>query len=143
MNDTDFRIEKVSWQSHARDLEAIRTRVFIEEQSVPVELEWDEDDKNCVHMLVYTKTGKPVATGRMLNSGQIGRMAVLQKYRHQGIGKLILRTLLIEAEKTGLKKVFLNAQINAVDFYTSFGFNETGSRFNDAGIQHIRMMKTL
>ena len=78
--------------------------VFIEEQSVPVELEWDEDDKNCVHMLVYTKTGKPVATGRMLSSGPNWSYGCFAEYRHQGIGKLILRTLLIEAEKNRFEK---------------------------------------
>lgn len=143
MSESDFHLQIVNWQSHEPELRDIRTQVFIQEQKVPVQLEWDEEDKTCIHILVSNKVGKAVATGRILNNGQIGRMAVVKAYRRQGIGKLILKTLLKQAHLLNLESVFLNAQIDAVEFYKPFGFSETGSRFNDAGIQHIRMIKTM
>ena len=143
MSESDFHINIVDWQQHKSDLREIRTRVFIQEQQVPEELEWDEEDNSCLHILVLTTTGKAVATARLLANGQIGRMAVLQDYRHRGIGKRMLESLLQQAKRMDLDQVFLNAQIDAVDFYKPFGFTETGSRFNDAGIQHIRMIKSL
>ena len=136
----NIEILQVGWQENEAELRSIRTTVFIEEQQVPVELEWDEDDLDCVHLLVK-KGADYIATARLLNSGQIGRMAVLKPYRKSGIGSMLLTKLLSIAKSMKMNDVFLNAQINALSFYKQHGFNETGDIFDDAGIPHIRMEK--
>ncbi len=134
---------QVSWMDMEPHLRDIRTRVFIEEQNVPEELEWEDNDIDCVHLLVK-KDNKYIATARLLPNGQIGRMAVLRPYRKLGVGSMMLQKLLaIAAEKMQLHNVFLNAQINAMDFYSKFDFQEQGEIFDDAGIPHIRMKKSL
>jgi glucose-6-phosphate 1-epimerase len=137
-----MRISKVSWADAATGLSAIRRAVFIEEQQVPEELEWDGEDAAALHVLV-TEDGQPVACGRMLADGHIGRMAVLPHYRQKGIGRLVLKTLLMEAEKLRRGRVFLNAQIQAAGFYARYGFKQVGGEFPDANIPHVRMEKNL
>lgn len=133
---------QVSWSDMEPHLRDIRTRVFIEEQNVPEELEWEDSDIDAIHLIVK-KNNYYVATARLLKSGQIGRMAVLKPYRNYGIGKMMLQELLSIAITMSMKNLFLNAQIEAIDFYKKNGFQEHGDIFDDAGIQHIRMDKNL
>jgi len=137
-----MKISKTAWAEAQAELSAIRRAVFIEEQQVPEDLEWDGEDEAALHVLA-TDNGRPVACGRMLADGHIGRMAVLKDFRGRGAGRLILKTLLMEAEKLRRGRVFLNAQIRAAGFYAKYGFNQAGGEFLDAGIPHIRMEKTL
>lgn len=139
---SEFDVLQVSWRDMEPHLRDVRTRVFIEEQHVPEELEWEDGDIDAVHLIVK-KNNDYVATARLLDSGQIGRMAVLKPYRRCGIGKLMLQKLLSIAETMKLKSVFLNAQVEAIDFYKKLGFQEQGGMFDDAGIQHRRMDKNL
>lgn len=142
MNPIDFDIKQVTWQEMESHIRSIRSTVFVEEQQVPVELEWDGQDNDCIHLL--TEADKHyVATARLLDTGQIGRMAVLKEFRRKGIGSAMLETLLQIARTKNLDSVFLNAQIDATDFYNGFGFYEQGKLFNDAGIMHRRMRKEL
>lgn len=144
MNDTaKFHIEAVSWASHQQALQAIRTTVFIEEQKVPVELEWDEHDRSAYHVVAVTNNGDYVGTARLLENGHIGRMAVLKTHREQGIASAMLHCLLVEAKTRGLEQVFLYAQISAVGFYQKQGFSAYGEQFIDAGIPHIPMKHAL
>ncbi len=142
MNDFEFQIEEVKWRDEESHLRYIRTDVFIEEQHVPEEMEWDEYDDACVHVLVKSNNDA-IATGRILENGQIGRMAVLKSYRQSGVGSKILEKLLSVAELKNMKAVFLNSQIDAVSFYRKFGFEEEGDVFDDAGIPHLKMIKFL
>lgn len=137
-----MKISKVSWAEAKAELSAIRRAVFIDEQAVPEELEWDGEDEHALHVLV-TEDDKPVGCARMLADGHIGRMAVLPGYRGRGAGRLMLKTLLMEAEKLKRGRVFLNAQTRAAGFYAKYGFIPVGGEFPDAGIPHIRMEKTL
>lgn len=137
-----MRISKVSWAESAAKLSAIRRAVFIEEQQVPEELEWDGEDEAALHVLVE-ENGQPIACARMLVDGHIGRMAVLKDYRSRGAGRLMLKTLLMEAEKLKRGRVYLNAQSQAAGFYAQYGFNQVGGEFPDANIPHIRMEKNL
>lgn len=137
-----MRISKVSWAEAEPELSAIRHAVFIEEQCVPEAMEWDGEDEAALHVLVI-EDGQPVACGRMLSDGHIGRMAVLPHYRQKGIGRLVLKTLLMEAEKLRRGRVFLNAQTQAAGFYAKYGFKQVGGEFPDANIPHLRMEKTL
>ena len=138
----DVVISQVEWSVMEAQLRTIRTRVFIEEQNVPEELEWGDDDIDCIHLLA-NKNSEYIATARLLKTGQIGRMAVLNPYRRQGIGSKMLEKLISIAKDMDIKTVFLNAQTDAVGFYQRFGFQETGGIFDDAGIPHIRMNKII
>lgn len=142
MNDVAFKVEQVQWHEKANCLRHIRTIVFIDEQNVPEDLEWDEFDETCVHVLAK-RNNEYIATGRLLETGQIGRMAVLQEYRNSGVGSQILEKLLSIAESKNISSVFLNAQVDAIAFYKKYGFEEEGGVFDDAGIPHKKMTKQL
>ena len=124
--------------SHRAAIEQIRETVFIREQYVPVEMEWDEHDANALHALAFCGS-KAIATGRMLHNGHIGRMAVLKNYRYQGTGSMILKTFIRIAREHGLQGVFLSSQIMAIGFYEKHGFRITSNEYMDAGIPHKDM----
>jgi len=138
----EFEVLQVSWLDMEPYLRSIRTQVFIEEQNVAEELEWEEEDADCVHLLVK-KDNDYIATARLLETGQIGRMAVLKPYRQCGIGSAMLQNILSIAKDMDMQSVFLNAQIDAIKFYEKFGFLKQGDTFDDAGIPHVRMDKVL
>ncbi|NOV23892.1 GNAT family N-acetyltransferase [Cupriavidus necator] len=130
--------------SEARDrARAIRYTVFVEEQGVPVELEWDEWDELSWHALALAEDGTPVATGRLLPDGHIGRMAVLKPARGTGVGALVLDALMRKAEQLGYPELVLNAQTHAAPFYARVGFVQVGPEFEEAGIPHVEMRKRL
>ena len=134
-----YRIKQVSWESHQDALRYIRSEVFIREQTVPYELEWDGLDKNCIHVLAEDDAGQPLGCARMLAGGHIGRMAVLSAFRHQRIGSAMLVDLIRQAKQKSYTYVFLNAQLQAVRFYEQHGFIISGDLFYDASIPHYRM----
>ncbi len=120
----------------------IRTSVFTREQRVPESLDFEGKDPDATHALVWD--GKRyVGTGRMLDDGHIGRVAVLKEYRQKGFGKNIISVLINEAGRLGIQRVFLGAQLHAVDFYKKLGFSEYGEIFLDAGIEHIHMERKI
>lgn len=143
MTETDYTVEHVSWESHARELSAIRHRVFVEEQNVPEELEWDEADARCEHVLARAGDGTPIGTGRLLPDGHIGRMAVLPRWRGQGVGSAVLETLIEIAIARGDNEVILHAQTAAMDFYRRHGFHVQGDEFMEANIPHYIMLRRL
>ncbi|MDH5480229.1 MAG: GNAT family N-acetyltransferase [Nitrosomonas sp.] len=134
------QIHIVNWQDQAPVLRAIRESVFIHEQQVPVELEWDEFDEICLHILAMSPQGEPIGTARLLQDGYIGRMAVLKEWRGKGFGSAMMLRLLEESRNQGTKEVVLNAQTSAIGFYERFGFKVTGEEFIEAGIPHVRMI---
>jgi len=138
-----IHVEQTSWKKHKKDLIRIRTLVFINEQLVPPELEWDGYDNDCWHVIASANDDEYVATGRMLYDGHIGRMAVIPGFRSQGIGSAILNELIEIAEQQGLNEVFLHAQTSAVEFYQKHGFSVSSDEFMDAGIPHVTMRKPL
>ena len=123
-------------------LEAIRREVFIVEQRVPEEMEWDADDATSVHALALLE-GHPVGCGRLLPDGHIGRMAVRAPHRSRGIGRALLQSLLAEARRRGMREVVLHAQTHALRFYEEQGFVADGPVVDEAGIPHRRMSQTL
>ena len=137
------RIERVSWQTAESDLRALREAVFINEQHVPEELEWDGRDESAIHVLAQDEQDRPIGTGRLLPDGHIGRMAVLPPWRHQGVGRAILTALVNIARKMRLPRVELDAQTQAMGFYEQQGFSAIGEVFMDAGILHRRMQMEL
>lgn len=134
-----FPVHIVRWQDEADSLRLIRTMVFIREQQVPEELEWDEFDAISLHALALNDDGQPIGTARLLPDGHIGRMAVLREWRDKGVGSAILRRLLEELIKRSAPQAILNAQTSATKFYEKFGFLLEGDVFIEAGIPHIKM----
>jgi hypothetical protein len=133
----------LSWADAREDAGRVRFAVFVEEQCVPPEIELDEWDSASDHALATDDTGRVIATGRLLPDGHIGRMAVLQQWRGQGVGAKILATLLGRAAERGMKCVMLNAQTQARGFYVRFGFTQVGAEFMEAGIPHVAMERRL
>ena len=138
-----YRISVGNWANLGEDAARVRHEVFIEEQNVPVEEEMDERDAECVHAVIYDTAGVPVATGRLLPDGHIGRMAVCRSHRGQGLGSMVLERLIDEARRRGHLQVALAAQVHAKAFYTGHGFIAEGPIFLDAGIDHINMRRIL
>ena len=139
---TELQIKQVDWDSEQTVLSALRRTVFIEEQAVPEELEWDDMDAVSSHFLAILND-KPVGTARLTPDGQICRIAVLKDHRHKGIASALLTAVLTEAEKQGIQKVFLHAQADVVQLYENFGFIRQGDIFLEAGIKHQHMYKLL
>lgn len=138
-----FTLNEVAWDRARDTLLNIRFAVFVEEQGVPPELEADQLDATARHLLVSDRQGRALATARLLPDGHVGRMAVLASHRGKGIGMLMLRHLLNMAEDAGLRRVCLNAQCSAENFYQRAGFVAEGEVFEDAGIAHRRMCRWL
>lgn len=135
-----FIVRPVNWIATRDRLRALRRIVFIEEQHVPEELEWDDADAHAYHVLALSEAGEPIGTGRLKLDGQIGRMAVLREWRRRGVGAAILKTLVELGRKEGCPMVRLHAQTHALGFYAKYGFTAVGEEFDEAGIPH-RMME--
>lgn len=135
----NFEIRLGTWTELQAFAQSIRHKVFIVEQNVPVELEWDDMDPICVHAVAFDASGQAVGTGRLLPDGHIGRMAVLPTARGTGVGSAILLALMRQAEQRGDQSVLLNAQTYAQAFYRKHGFVAYGDEFMDAGIPHVQM----
>lgn len=136
-----------SWQELGSRAQAIRTQVFIEEQNIPAEMEWDAADAQAVHALASNRFGLPLATGRLLQHapgvGRIGRMAVSQTLRGSGVGRAVLDALIDVARARGDHEIVLHAQTSAQAFYARSGFGPRGAVFEEAGIVHIEMARRL
>jgi YbgC/YbaW family acyl-CoA thioester hydrolase len=136
-----------SWQELGERAQAIRTQVFIEEQNIPAEMEWDAGDAQAVHALASNRFGLPLATGRLLQHapgvGRIGRMAVSQTVRGSGVGRAVLDALTDAARQRGDVEIVLHAQTSAQAFYARSGFSPRGAVFEEAGIAHIEMARRL
>jgi predicted GNAT family N-acyltransferase len=128
----------MTWEAARTHASPIRFTVFCEEQGVPRDIELDEQDSASIHAVVFAGE-LPVATGRLLPDGHIGRMAVLKDWRGRGIGGLMLRKLVERAKERGQPEVALSAQIHAIPFYRAHGFVEEGSEYLEAGIRHQAM----
>jgi len=136
-----FTVKPVYWTATQTTLRAIRTKVFVEEQGVPPDLEWDGLDEHAYHVIAYAPDGMPIGTGRLLQDGQIGRLAVLSEWRGKGVGRAMLDMLLVIANKMGYDVVKLHAQTRVLGFYIGRGFSRQGKEFMEAGIPHIAMTR--
>jgi len=134
------------WSKAIAEALPIRTAVFVQEQGVPEDLELDEFDADADHALAYIGT-LCVGTARLIGSaddkGQIGRMAVLDRYRRNGIGSELLKTLLELGRAQGIKEFELHAQVTAMPFYENLGFSPLGEVYDEAGIPHRNMILIL
>lgn len=137
-----FRVRPADWEADQPALRAVREQVFVREQSVPLEMEWDEFDELSRHVIAEAQ-GAAIGTGRLLPDGHIGRMAVLHGWRERGVGSALLRVLLDMARAAGHDHARLNAQVGAIAFYRRFGFEAVGEEFIEAGIPHIAMSRRI
>jgi predicted GNAT family N-acyltransferase len=142
MHDT-FQIKRAHWPEDTGMLRQVRETVFVLEQHVPAELEWDGIDADCFHALAMSQDGQAIGTGRLLLDGHIGRMAVLREWRGRGVGKQLMELLMTEARNNHYPRLLLNSQVSAVPFYERFGFVTRGDEFDSAGIPHLEMILAL
>jgi predicted GNAT family N-acyltransferase len=138
-----FSIAQVTWNKSESRLRAVRQAVFMAEQGVPAELEWDGLDPLCVHFLAFGAPGEAIGTARLTPDGHVGRMAVLAPWRGHGVGRALMEAALGEARRRGMRELALNAQTHAQGFYLRLGFVPQGGEFLDAGIPHVRMTRRL
>jgi predicted GNAT family N-acyltransferase len=134
------------WATLGLDAARVRDAVFVREQQIPADLEWDAADRDALHAVAYRERPgdrHPVGTGRLLPTGAIGRMAVLRDARRGGIGSRVLETLIGHAEQRGDTHVELYAQRAAVPFYQRHGFAIIGEEFEEAGMPHVQMLRVL
>lgn len=135
------------WEALGSQAQRIRSTVFIDEQRIPAELEWDAADAQCVHAVAFNRFGLALATGRLLQHApgvaRIGRMAVLQGLRGAAIGRAILDALVDAARRRGDHEVLLHAQASAAGFYARAGFAARGEPFDEVGIAHLEMARAL
>ncbi|MDT0330449.1 GNAT family N-acetyltransferase [Nocardiopsis lambiniae] len=124
----------------------IRGAVFVAEQKVPIEEEWDERDPAAEHLLALVD-GVPAGTVRLVDQGDgtglLGRMAVLPERRGAGLGAALVRAVEDRARARGLRAVELHAQTHALGFYERLGYAAHGEEFLDAGIPHRHMVRDL
>jgi YbgC/YbaW family acyl-CoA thioester hydrolase len=136
-----------AWDELGREAKAIRAQVFVQEQKIPAEMEWDAADAVCVHAVAYNRFGLPLATGRLLEHvpgvAKIGRMAVVAPMRGSRIGRAVLDALMDAARARGDREVLLHAQTSAAPFYQRAGFSARGTVFEEAGIPHVEMVRVL
>ena len=135
-------IEQGDWDRLGAIASEIRRVVFIDEQHVPQDEEWDGLDPECVHFLAWHGE-QAVGTARLLPDGHIGRVAVLGETRGLGIGAALMGAAIDAARARGHHQVVLAAQTHALVFYERLGFRAEGDIFLDAGIAHRNMTLSL
>lgn len=134
-----FTVSAVSWHDGELMLRSVREAVFIREQGITQEQEWDGLDEGCRHVLVLSHHGAAIGCARMFADGHIGRLAVLPTWRKQKVGTAIIEAMLDYARAHDYPQVDVDAQIHAVPFYQGFDFVKEGEVFLDAGLPHIKM----
>jgi len=139
----DFSILVTSWAHEQARLSQVRRAVFIDEQGVAEELEWDADDAGSLHFLVIDTAGQAIGCARLLPDGHIGRMAVLPPWRERGVGQALLAAVIEAAQARGHDTLRLSAQTHAAAFYARAGFVAVGDEYEEAGIPHIAMQMPL
>ena len=136
-----IRVRVADWQKDNADIRRIREAVFIAEQSVPPELEWDAEDASALHFLAL-EGDYPIGTARLLPDGEIGRLSVLKDWRGLKVGDALLKAVIAEAENRDLKEQKLSAQVYATAFYERFGFTVVSEEFLEAGLPHVDMVRS-
>ena len=125
---------------------AIRKKVFVEEQNVPLEEEIDQYEDEAVHFLLFNDEDTPIANGRFRildGIGKVQRICVLSEFRGNGAGQTIMNAIEDYAKKQDLSKLKLDAQTQAIPFYERLGYRVASEEFMDAGIPHRTMIKDL
>jgi predicted GNAT family N-acyltransferase len=140
----EFLIRSADFAADFSLIRSVRYAVFVDEQHVPEDVELDDRDPYCRHFLALARGGAPVGTARIdLESGKVGRLAVLAPYRSRGIGRALMQACHELAGASGIDELWCNAQLAAMPFYERLGYSVTGGTFDEAGIEHVRMIRPL
>lgn len=134
-----FEVRAADYTADLPLLRLVRETVFVTEQQVPLELEWDAIDPDCWHVLALDGQGNAIGTGRLTPQHTIGRMAVLPAWRGRGVGDALLQRLIGLAIAMNWPEVSLHAQLSAIGFYRKHGFSPYGPEYLEAGIRHQSM----
>ena len=137
-----YQVKHGRWDQLQQDAKLIRTQVFICEQGITEADEWDDQDLISQHFVIYDQD-QPIATARLLQDNSVGRVAVIQKYREQGIGRLIMLEIIEHAQQQQYSFLKLSSQLHAISFYEKLGFVTQGNPYDECGIPHIEMMMPL
>lgn len=138
-----YVVQETSWQLAQAELAQVRQQVFIIEQHVPAALEWDGLDAAAIHLLARDQDQNAIGCARILAGGSIGRMAVLENWRKQGVGRVLLQTAIASCRSRGWLHISLAAQTHAIGFYARAGFVVCSEEYLDAGIPHRDMVLQL
>lgn len=139
---TNVKITQVSWREAENYLREVRQVVFVEEQAVAPDFEWDELDASAIHLLALFDN-QPVACLRIIDYHKIGRMAVLKEWRGLGLGNALLLEAIKICKAHGSKSMHLSAQTHAIKFYRKAGFKVTSVEYCDVHIPHVDMQLDL
>ena len=138
LNSPELKIISGSWKDLATPAKMIREAVFIQEQHIAAEDEWDAEDAVAVHFIVFQQ-GQAIATARLLSNNSIGRVAVLTTARGLSVGQRLMQAVIDYARAEQRKLVKLSSQVHAIGFYQALGFEVQGDEYLDCGIPHIDM----
>lgn len=138
----NIQITKVAWKEAHSHLRSIRTPVFIEEQHVEPDFEWDELDEAAVHLLALIDN-QAIGCLRIIDYKKIGRMAVLKPWRGLGIGSALLTQAIEICRQHSSQSIFLSAQTHAIVFYIKAGFKAISQEYTDVNIAHVDMQLIL
>lgn len=145
--ETMLDIRTGSWEALGAQAGPLRNAVFVQEQGIPADREWDADDASALHVVAFNRLGVAVATGRLVRqsdgTSRIGRMAVLSLLRGAAVGRVVLDALVDAARARGDREVLLHAQRSAEGFYRRADFMVQGEPYDEAGIAHITMVLAL
>ncbi|MFB6183111.1 MAG: GNAT family N-acetyltransferase [Haloarculaceae archaeon] len=139
-------VHRVETPGEREDALDVRRAVFIEEQGVSEEIEIDDREQESIHFVAYAD-GEPVGAARLRElddaTGKAERVAVLRSHRGEGFGRRLMTTLEATASDRGLTEMVLHAQTRVEEFYAALGYETTSGEFQEAGIPHVEMRKSL
>lgn len=143
----DWEIRVGRSASIYEDALTVRKRVFVEEQGVDPEIEVDEHDETAIHLAAADASGAPVGAGRFRTlddrTGKVERIAVLSECRGEGLGRAIMARIEEIAHEQGVERLVLHSQTRAAPFYERVGYEQVSEEFEEAGIPHVEMHKSL
>lgn len=137
MRMSSISVRLADWQQDEA-VRQIRQQVFVKEQQVPAQLEWDAEDATAIHFLLLIDQ-QALGTARLLNSGRIGRVAILPEERGRGLGQYLMQAVMQHAQAIGMTRLTLSAQTHALSFYCQLGFEVCSEEYLEAGIAHQDM----
>ena len=137
-----YTLHHATWVELEANARLVRTAVFIEEQHIAAEDEWDDEDAKSLHFVIYDQN-QAIATARLMQNHHVGRVAVLKKARGSGVGQWLMREIIAQARAEHRPYLKLSAQTHAIGFYENLGFKVEGERYLDCGIPHVDMQLLL
>ena len=140
---TSMKVLTSDWSSSQAQLTFVRKQVFIIEHGFDDADEWDQQDTEATHFIAFGTTAVPMGVCRLTSQGQIGHLAVLANYRHQGYGKMLLNRAVQVAREMQIQQIFLHTMVEAQTFFQAHGFHTDGRIFFEAGKPHVKMTRQL